>query len=669
MKTIVLKSLKLRNYMGAQKKDFNFGQITKILGTNGSGKTTIQSAFNWLLFGKNEKGETTFNLKPLDGSGESIHKLDVEVEGIFSVDGKDLKLKRVFAEKWVTKRGCSEQEFEGHTTAYWVDDVPQPTKKAYETVVSSLIEEKVFKLITDPTYFSQQLSWQQQRDFLQEITEETTDDEIISNNVELAGLLDILDGKSAEDFKTMIKAQIKECKNDKKSIPVRINEADTNRPQLPVETLEQLQQQKKVTTENRDGVKKAISDVNIRNQNIDNQFNQLSSLKAELSIIETNIKTEEGKGRNDLISKKFEINNKITELQNQIKQTEQAVSDKQTLIINKQNEIGRIENIDLPNLRNEYTDLAAKTFIEPDRTSGDFTCSCCGQSLPTDNIDAKINEMRGNFNSDKESKLTEINNRGKQLKESIPALQSEISKFDNDIELFTQQVKDFKEQLTKQEAEYKTIEDLLSKPVATIDFTKYDGWVDKSNMIKEFEANMSKAEDSSALLEQLNTYNQELELINSKIKIYDDNTKVDNRIEELKQQEKTLVDKILDLESKEMKVELFTNKRIEALEQKVNNKFGLVKFKLFRDQINGGIKEVCDAYVPCGKSLVVYNSANQASKIHAGMDIIKTISEHYGISAPIFVDNNEAIVDPFTTGSQVIGLYVDESAKELTVEV
>jgi len=56
--------------------------------------------------------------------------------------------------------------------------------------------------------------------------------------------------------------------------------------------------------------------------------------------------------------------------------------------------------------------------------------------------------------------------------------------------------------------------------------------------------------------------------------------------------------------------------------------------------VNGGISETC---VTLYKG-VPYPDLNGAAKINIGLDIINTLSEHYGLSAPIFIDERESIV-------------------------
>jgi hypothetical protein len=59
---------------------------------------------------------------------------------------------------------------------------------------------------------------------------------------------------------------------------------------------------------------------------------------------------------------------------------------------------------------------------------------------------------------------------------------------------------------------------------------------------------------------------------------------------------------------------------------------------------------------------------NNAARINVGLDIINTLGQHYGFSAPIFVDNAEAVTQLIDTDSQVIRLVVPPTFDSLPEE-
>ena len=110
---------------------------------------------------------------------------------------------------------------------------------------------------------------------------------------------------------------------------------------------------------------------------------------------------------------------------------------------------------------------------------------------------------------------------------------------------------------------------------------------------------------------------------------------------------------------------MFIRTKVNLLEDRINSKFKYAKFKLFAEQINGGLTEVCETLfdgVPYSSGL------NNAAKINVGLDIINTLSEHYGFSAPIFIDNAEAVTKLIATKAQTVSLVVSEQDKALRIE-
>jgi hypothetical protein len=85
---------------------------------------------------------------------------------------------------------------------------------------------------------------------------------------------------------------------------------------------------------------------------------------------------------------------------------------------------------------------------------------------------------------------------------------------------------------------------------------------------------------------------------------------------------------------------------------------------MFDMQINGGMAECCEAMV----NGVPYGNINQAAKTNCGLDIINTLSKHYGITAPIFIDRCESVTKLLPTEAQTICLYVSEADKKLRIE-
>lgn len=168
-----------------------------------------------------------------------------------------------------------------------------------------------------------------------------------------------------------------------------------------------------------------------------------------------------------------------------------------------------------------------------------------------------------------------------------------------------------------------------------------------------------------AINEQIKEKQQEMTLIRNDLSRIDQAQKALNRIDELKEEERKMADEYNEVEQQSFLIEEFIRTKMNLMEEQINSKFKFARFKLFEEQVNGGLTETCETLyegVPYSKGL------NNAARINVGLDIINTLNEHYGISAPIFVDNSEAVTNLIDVNAQVISLIVSEKDKQLRVK-
>jgi hypothetical protein len=115
-----------------------------------------------------------------------------------------------------------------------------------------------------------------------------------------------------------------------------------------------------------------------------------------------------------------------------------------------------------------------------------------------------------------------------------------------------------------------------------------------------------------------------------------------------------------------MLCELFTRTKVSLLTDSVNQKFYPLSFKLFAEQINGGIAECCEVM----RDGVPYGDLSRGQKAVAGLSIIRNLSLHYGFTCPVFIDDAEGItLDlPYLPDGQYFRLCAEGSFSVLTFE-
>lgn len=633
---IKLLNLKMKNFKGIKDLEINFNcQNTNIYGANATGKTTIFDAFKWLFFDKDSNDRKDFNIKTLDDNNNPIHFLEHEVEAILVIDGIDMTFKKVLKEKWVKKRGQAEQEFSGHETNYWIDEVPVK-KKDYEEKINSLIPESLFKLITDPSYFNNQLKWTERRELLIKISgTNISDEEILGSKEEFTTIKNKLEGRSIDDYKKVVQAKIKDLNKQKEAIPTRIDEltnaliTEHNIDYLSIE------ERKKVLENELQRIELEMTDVQRRASENMKIANQLTSAKKDLEDFKLRRESEYSqKYSSDLIN-----------LQNELRIVENKLRNKQDEDNERLMKIQQDQNRK-QELYKKWDEVSNKK-VEVD--PNEFICPTCKRKYETDKIEEMKQEFENNFALHIKNEQDVINREGQAINQRLDEntkaremLQQEIGELDSKL----------------REIENKIIEiEKVKENNNSFDVTSLPEYNTKIKEIEELEKRVKNltSEDISELQIKKEKITEEIFLLNKTLAEREMQNKTKDRITELENEEENLSKKIQELEGEQYELEEFTKTKVELLENAINSKFKVVKFRLFDTQINGGLVECCDTLV----NGVPYSDVNNAHKILAGLDIINTLTKFYNnTSAPIFIDNRESINEIYPLDTQIINLIV-----------
>ena len=648
MKTIILKKMHFLNFKGLRELEIEFDEkSTSIYGRNGSGKTTIFDGFTWVLFGKDSFDRKTFDIKTLDIHGIAIPRLPHEVSVILSVDGEEVTLCRRYKEKWQKKRGQSEEEFTGHEEERLYNDVPCNVKEWNEKI-AGLCSEQIFKFITSPSYFTSQKS-DAQRAMLIRMAGGISDEEIAEGNEDFKELLKHITGKSLEEYKREVAAKKRPIKDEIDSIPERIDERKRDMPEtydydaLEKELQDKQSKLKKVEASIED-VSNAISAANEKRLDLAKTLADLRQKRLSLGYAIKG-KAQEG------YRKALEAQNT---LKDNIKRLEQSAKTLEISIANDEENLNKCKEL-REELVKEWHEVNNKQIKFNDE---DFICPTCKRPLDVDDIEAKQKEMTENFNSQKASKLEEINRKGKQNKSKMEAYDTAISQNKEDLNTIIKKIDEI-----KASDDYKVV---LVEQDATDEIKSNEEYISLSSQIDKIDEELAKPIDrpnTLKLKDEKASINAEIDGIKAKLNTRETAKRNKERINELETRLRTLSDELANYEKMEFTIQNFSKARIEAVERKINGMFTLVSFKMFEKQINGGEIETCEAMV----SGVPYSSLNHAMKINAGLDIINAICKFEGITAPIFTDNAESINELLPTKSQIIRLVVSED-DQLTIK-
>lgn len=654
MKKIVLERLTFRNFKGFRQfvLEANGGNLD-VYGDNATGKTTLFDGFTWSLFGKDSANRTEqkFEIKELDAAGKvRQHRLEHEVEGVLIVDGQRRSFRRVYSEKWTKKRGALRETFSGHETAYYVDEVPLG-KGEYDAEVAELIPEKLFKLLTNPSYFNEQMDWEERRKTLIEVCGDVTDAEVIHSKPDLAPLEAVLRERGVEKHKEHLKGKMSRIKKDIEEIPTRVSEAQRGIPDVS-ELSEELLQEDIQSLRNRIAEKNAEL---IRIQGggeIAVKERRLREIESEQLAIKNRLQT----AALDAVARKREV---VSRLHQDIDRLRRAIDDSEHRI--RRNQQG-IEDLGLKHaqLRSEFQAAKATEHIH----DADDNCPACGQLLPEEKRKEAHDKALASFNRSKAEQLEAIQRRGHAAKVEAERLASENDRYRKDIDTGKSDLQPLETQAAEANAELDRLRAGVQDPTSDPVFSRLLN--EHARIRNEMDELRSSSRQAAAEVERaLADLHREVGLLEADKAKFEQVRKQLARIAELEQQESKLAAEYEQLQHELYLTEEFTRAKVSLLQNKIDSKFRFARFRLFEDQINGGIKEVCETLyngVPYDKGL------NNAARINIGIDIINTLSEHYGVSAPIFVDNAEAVTQLAETDAQVIRLIVPPAFDNLPQE-
>lgn len=650
MKEIKLMKLTLKNFKGI--KDFAIdvnGNDARIYGENGAGKTSIYDAFLWLLFNKNSKNITKFTVKTLTEEGEEINNLEHEVEARFLVDGVELTLKKVHFEDWAKAKNSPEKTFKGNKNKYFIDEVPTPEGQ-YKKMVDGLINEEVFKLLTSPTYFNEQLKWEKRRSTLLEITGDLSDQDVIAANDKLKELTGVLKGRKIEDHKLVIAAKKKLINDEIKSIPIGIKEIYNL---LPKEEIDVPSIEKEIAI-----VEKKL-DANATQINNIKNGSAITAKQQELHWIEIDLKDIQNELEAESIEKGHQVNAKIQEEQSNIANLTRKKEDAEHQL--------RTCEIDVTGFDDKLIELREKWAIENERVhehSVDGHCPTCKQSLPIEEVEEAHEKALAAFNLARAKGLENINAYGKSITEDKTQTLEKIEKLKETATSLQSQIDSKNKVVTRLTTEVEALR------AAIKDARQDERYTDKVSGKEKIEENIKTLQENaqsavSDIEKEVTELRTKRTVLNTQIAQRDTAIASKSRIAELEIRQAELAKQFEEVEKELFLIEEFTRSKVELLDEKINSKFELARFKLLHKQVDGSLKDVCETTF----NGVPYNTdLNDGAKIRVGLDIIQTLSEHYGFRVPIFIDNAESITGLINTDSQLISLVASEKDKQLRIE-
>lgn len=658
MKPIVLNKIRLLNFKGARDVEIKFSpQCTKISGRNGTGKTTIFDALTWLLFGKDSQDREKVDFKTYDSEGNIIPRIPHEVSADITVGHTSITLTKRLTENWVKPNGSAEQVFKGNIIERLYNDVPC-TETEYKAKIAEICPELIFKYITNPSYFCSKKP-DEQRAMLLDMAH-VTDADVVATNAEFNDFLKMIEGKKLAEFKKEIAAKKSHTKAEMSGIPDRIDEL--KRRQAGEQDWAALETSKAKAEKELNEIETQLLNEskrsNTRDQQLKSLYDDISRVRAEISRREDEVTKEVLKDYTEA----FNLWNKLR-IDDEKINTEIVITSSNTYT-------SELETLDSRRLTllAEFKALSEAIATESQReisfSEDDFTCPTCGRIFEQDKIMEHQAQMIATFNAAKSAKIDELKAKREANRQSGLALKAKRATIEAKIVENETKVKEL------QERRQAIIDNPNYKQMPTRPDTRPA--IESDTKLQELNARLNEMVSQSKQQSTTTSSDTAEELITRRRQIATEINAIDSilatreiqkrdaqRIAELESQYAVLASNLAQLEKTEFTIDAFNKAKNELIESRINGLFEVVKFRWLAPQINGAIKETCEASVKG----VPFAILNHAAQIDAGLDIINAICKNKGISAPIFIDNAESCNSFRATNSQLILLEVSEDDK------
>ena len=624
-----LLSFSAQNFRGINVEFNPQGHNVNIFGCNGAGKTSTEDAFLWLLFGKDSADRKDYDLIP-HKPGKTVPDTgcgkEPVVEAKLEYFGKTVKLKKSYIEEW-PKRGELKGQYAGSKTHYFVDDLEVKAGE-YTSVVNELIDPELFKLLTNPHYFSETLSWQDRRATLVKIAGDLN----VAPAPELAALMG---DRPFDNFYALAKQNVKSTQKQLDGMPYAISEAQRLIPaELP-------------NMPDAAALEKQRDDLENQIQTLKND-DSTNAVRKEIAELETKIAEDRSRYIAGVNAENEKFQNGITRLGTELREKESARDD----LADMQRRLAS----EIADLTERKTRKLAEWHTAKDRVwTGSDICPTCGQKLPEDQVEA----AKAKFNKQRSDDMEALVSDGKALAKEIADNQTIIDENNAALETLTSEISTLCARIEKGRG--------MLKPCAyetQIEYKKLNGrLVDLKNKLTN-NADTEKNGKLDALATQLSGIKEQIQNAD-RIKLQIEQAETQKKhVAELQDQQKKIA---ADLEKWEKAVALCENhvkEQAHTLETAVNGKFKIARFRMFAPQKNGEEAECCDVVYPNGST-----NLSTGERLQTGIDIINTLSKYYGVDAPIWIDNAEGITLPVETDAQIIRMIVSEKDEKLRIEV
>lgn len=649
MKDIRFKKVVLNGFRGQTREVvFNDG-LTKIAGSNGTGKTTVYVAVKWCLTGVDERNRTNYNLfdDTLDFTPENSTPAIVEL--YIEVDGVEYTLKRQATQKWVRKRGSAEYTKASSDEYKFYIDGLELSATTYKDRVAEIFNMDVekLKLCMDVLYY-QLLDWKELRKHFADIVGEVKDSDMTGDYSDIMPYLEKY--KSGEKAKEFLRQQINPFKQQIKDIDAVIKAQERLLPDLaPVAEAERQIVEKEARIAE---INKEILGLEEPNKPLAEkrkaELEAIQSLKKQYADAKLNYETEQRKRLLVIQDELNEAEKHNASIEQQNKRNVQAIA--------QHNAVIRLCKEDIEDLEQERALLSKQNEEIKSREFTDTICPNCGQELPAD----KIAELRAKFYEDRDIQRAPIVERGKKVRARLDAQKARLEKLESEEVIITDN-----EATRIDTDEIRKRFDDAKKSLVPYDDTEE---------AKSLNAKINEATDSLTVVPEVDSAElqeeiqrllveiKELSQITARSESYDKGTKA---IEQYNKEKSAAGIELAKWEGLLDKLMSREREWADIVRDRANKYLEYSHVEMIDISKSGELVDTCTLSI----NGVDRGVTNHANKTIIGIDISNAICKRYDVSMPLFIDDFEHFTSDLGMANdrQVVTLSANPDYPELTI--
>lgn len=609
MAKVTIKKLSIRNFNGIATLDLDFSEgTTQFVSPSGQGKSSVIQAVQYAC------GVDIPKIYP--SIDEFIIKdLETKVVLTIDVDGLEYSLERSNKQKWVVDKLTGVKVFKGNESECVFDGEPTSIT-LYKSKVCSLfnVDADLMPLLLDVGAFNN-LHWEAQRKILSKLLK--LDEVVVELNQSAEFNLlaeDLAKGKSEVDIQRILNTSKKAINDEVESNRILIEDKATQVAELSKIDYEAIENKKAQLAQERNTLIEQNKEAN-KNNIIEEKKLELEKLRADYLQKERELNNE----KNAHTQKEYELQRKIADLDMAINYAEQ-----------------RIKKID-----SEIEDCTMEetAITEEEFDKSKTICPTCKRELEKD----KIDELLLNFQNQRENRLADIKSKASNLAIDKENTQSRIN---------TQ-----KEEKSALEGQLNALKE-IKFDCSEVETLKEQGIA----LSKEIES-LKEKQIESVVAEKIKQLNADYDECVRELTNKDQMTKIQNQIDVLKARSRELAVQDQNRILKQDQLFAYIKKKIELVNNTVNQNFEGVKFIFFTPLTSNAEKPY---EITCTVSYegVKYQKCSTGQKILANCRVFDGITKLLNLDMFKFVDERQSTTLNLGLSGQVIEMVTSDDKEK-----